>query len=62
MSKRLTDMVDSWSVQADYDRALMRNMQREIEDSWDFMVWLKMTHPEVLVQYQAVKAVERSAK
>lgn len=52
---------DPWNSQGDYNYALMNQMQREIQDHWEFMAWLKYTHPDALQEWKAVQDVERSA-
>ena len=63
MIKALRDreQIEAWNNSRDYDRSFMRNMQEEIQEHWRFMRWLKMTYPEALHEYMAVKDVERSA-
>lgn len=49
-----------WQDQADYNRALMNQLQEETQRHWEFMGWLKMTHPEALLEWQARNKIKES--
>lgn len=49
-----------WGSRADYDMALMRQMQREIEDHWKFMHYLKTHYPEALMEWNALNKIAES--
>ena len=38
----------AWRNQEDYDRSFLVYLQKEVQDNWQFMSWLKQTYPEVL--------------
>ena len=51
----------SWETRSDYDRALMRSMQDELEHYWKFQTWLRFTHPEVIEEFKAVEDIKERA-
>ena len=51
---------DIWQDISDYNRALMRQLQEETQQHWEFMGWLKMTHPEALIEWQALNKIKES--
>ena len=53
--------MDRWNTREDYDRALMRSMQDELQFYWKFQTWLKFTHPDVIQEYRAIQDIERKA-
>lgn len=61
--KKMLDQyqTDTWNTRNDYDRALMRSMQDELQFYWKFQTWLKFTHPDVIQEYKAVEDIERKA-
>lgn len=47
-----------WGTHNDYERALMRIMQDELEHYWEFQKWLRFVHPEVIGEWQALQKVK----
>lgn len=47
-----------WETRNDYDRALMRSMQDELEHYWEFQKWIRFVHPEVIDAWQALQKVK----
>ena len=48
----------AWRNREDYDRALMRSMQDELEHYWEFQKWIRFVHPEVINEWQALQKVK----
>lgn len=54
-------MNKAWVHREDYDRALMRSMQDELQHYWKFQTWLRFTHPEVIEEFKAVEDIKERA-
>lgn len=48
------DRSSAWRNQQDYDRSFLFHLQKEVQDHWQFMSWLKQTYPEVLEAWVAL--------
>ena len=49
-----------WQDKTDYQNALLHQLQVETQRHWEFMGWLKMTHPEALIEWQALNRIKES--
>lgn len=49
---------EAWADKADYDRALMRQMQDELAHYWEFQAWLRFVHPNVIEEWRALQKVK----
>lgn len=51
---------EAWESLQDYNRGLMNRMQREIEEHWKFMHYLKTHYPEALAEWNALNKIAES--
>lgn len=50
----------NWNDMQDYNHALMRQLQHEVEDHWKFMHYLKTHYPEALAEWNALNKIAES--
>lgn len=49
-----------WNDMQDYNRALMNQLQYEVESHWKFMHYLKTHYPEALAEWNALNKIAES--
>lgn len=50
----------TWESMQDYNHALMRQLQHEVEEHWKFMHYLKTHYPEALAEWNALNKIAES--
>lgn len=51
---------EAWESLQDYNHALMRQLQHEVEEHWKFMHYLKTHYPEALAEWNALNKIKES--
>ena len=49
-----------WEDKVDYQHALLRQLQYEVEEHWKFMHYLKTHYPEALMEWNALNKIAES--
>lgn len=55
-----TQYANNWNDMQDYNHALMRQLQHEVESHWKFMHYLKTHYPEALAEWNALNKIAES--